>query len=83
MVRSRLSELLALKSREEGRKIQGQEVAEKTGLNKGTVSSWMSLEPFTRIDYPTAKALADFFGMSWHEMIYEDIIEEQSSADPA
>lgn len=81
MLRSRLPELLIKHMRDTGEKLQGKEIAERAGVNKGTVSKLMSTEPIARPDYATSRAIAELLGVAWHDLFFEDTLEE--TPDPA
>jgi transcriptional regulator with XRE-family HTH domain len=67
-VRNRFRILLAEKIHAEGRSINYEEIAEKTGVHAVTLSRWAT-NTVTRYDSETIKALCDYFGVSAGELI--------------
>lgn len=49
IIRNRVAELVAIKSRREGRPIRKTTIAEETGLNRGTIDTWLANQ-VTRYD---------------------------------
>ncbi|MBI5928383.1 MAG: helix-turn-helix transcriptional regulator [Chloroflexi bacterium] len=71
-------QLLLNKSAAEGRQIEQKEVAEATGLPQMTISRWMNSDGFLRIEAETASKLAEYFGVSWKDVV--NIVEDDSAS---
>ena len=70
-VRSKLPEIIRQREIELGRRIAIKEIADQTGLNRNTVSSWLSPIPFGRVDSHAVITLRRWANCSW-----EDLLEE-------
>ncbi len=75
-IKNRFTELLAIKSRQEGRRISQREVAETLNIAKGTIDR-IALNKTTRYDEHVILALCNYLGCDIGELLYiEDVPEE-------
>lgn len=70
--RSRLPYWVArLSMLEGGKRYTQQMIADGAGLTRPTVSKWLKDDPMQLIDLGSAKALAEFVGCKWYELLEE------------
>lgn len=77
VLRNRVAELVAIKSRQEKRTIYKTTLAAETGLSKRTVDKWMAND-VTLFDDNTLMTWADYFGVGIGELF---IIEDTESPE--
>jgi putative transcriptional regulator len=74
---NRFSELLAIKSRQEGRRISRREVCEATGLSRSAIDSY-ARNAVTRFDAPIVLALCTYFECEPGELLIIEEVDEPS-----
>lgn len=67
-IQNRLTELAAIKARQENRTISYRDIAQETGIALGTVSSWAN-NRITRYDAPVLLALCEWLGCSISDLL--------------
>lgn len=72
---NRFAELLAIKSRKEGRKISRQEVADAIGVSRSALDSYARNE-VTRFDAPIVLALCNYFECEPGDLLVTEETEE-------
>jgi transcriptional regulator with XRE-family HTH domain len=70
-MRSKLPEIVRQREIELGRRISIKELADETGLNRNTISSWLSPVPFGRVDSHAAITLRRWANCSWDDLLQE------------
>lgn len=63
---------------EGGKRYTQQMIADGAGISRPTVSKWMNDEAVSFVDLNAAKALANFVGCQWYELL-EEVTEESAS----
>lgn len=69
-IKLRVKELIAIKERTEGRKLTTRVISAETGLNRGTVMSYMN-NTISRMDLPVLEIWRDYFGVTVAELFVE------------
>lgn len=78
-VKNRFLELLAIKSREAGRRISRAEIAQETGVSISSIQNW-AYNKITRFDGDQIAAFCQYFGCTVDELIIvgDDELESPS-----
>lgn len=71
-MRSNLKQLIAQWEQQHGEALTGEDLAERTGLNVGTISRWNQPRPFTTIKTDVILRLTAFFDCTLDDLLYID-----------
>lgn len=77
IIRNRVAELVAIKARREGRTIRKMTLVEETGLNRGTVDTWLANE-VTRYDADVMLAWCNYLDCAIADLF---VVEEVDSPE--
>lgn len=80
LVISLLPEVVREKSLAEGRDILSKDIAEETGLNKNTISRWMSVEPLDNINSRTILKLCRWANMPIEKLVRVEWYSDEPDA---
>lgn len=81
IVRNRLRELIAEKSRRDGIRITLSMVAEATGLSKSTIANWHKLKgEITRFDSENISLLCQYFDCEIADLLVLESVEEDEES---
>jgi transcriptional regulator with XRE-family HTH domain len=70
-IRSKLYEIVRQREIKLGRRISIKELSEETGVNRNTISAWLTPELFGRMDSDSAIKIR-----RWADCTWEDLLEE-------
>lgn len=82
VIRNRFLELLAIKSRTEGRRISQREVADDAGVSLSTISSYAT-QKVTRYDADVIAALCNYFDCQPGDLLIAQLENDEKIAVPA
>lgn len=77
IIRNRVAELVAIKARREGRVIRKMTLVDETGLNRGTVDTWLAND-VNRYDADVMLTWCDYLGCQLADLF---VVEELASPE--
>jgi transcriptional regulator with XRE-family HTH domain len=81
-MRSRLHEIVRRKEIKEHRRITMKEIAEETGLNRQTISAWLSPEPFKFVSSHALQTIKNWSGVETIDELLEPVEISEKGAMP-
>lgn len=81
-IKNRVAELIAIKSRREGRSIRKTTIAEETGLNRGTIDTWLAND-VTRYDADVMLVWCNYLDCGVADLfVVEEIASPETQTTP-